>query len=31
MNEFECEICGQRMTEAEHQFSDMCPDCLEGV
>jgi len=29
-NEFECEICGQDMDKCDYDYSDMCPQCLEG-
>jgi len=27
----ECEICGQEMLNEDYEFSDICPDCLEGI
>jgi len=31
MGNYECEMCGQCMTEDEHKFCDMCPDCLDAL
>ena len=24
-----CEFCGKEMTEEEHNFCDICPDCRD--
>ncbi len=24
-----CEFCGEEMTEEEHNFCDICPDCRD--
>jgi len=24
-----CEFCGKEMTEEEHDFCDICPDCRD--
>ena len=29
MNEYKCEFCGKEMTEEEHDFCDICPDCRD--
>ena len=29
MNEYECEFCGEHMTEEEYNFCDICPDCRD--
>ena len=24
-----CKVCGDQMSESDHDFCDICPDCLE--
>ena len=24
-----CEMCGDQMSQGDHDFCDICPDCLE--
>ena len=26
---YKCEICGKDMTKEDHEFCDICPDCLD--
>jgi len=26
-----CEMCGAGMSEEDHDFSDLCSECLEGI
>lgn len=27
----ECEMCGKTMTQEEHDFCDICPDCRDEM
>jgi len=26
----QCEMCGEVMTTCDHNYCDICPECLEG-
>ena len=28
-NVYKCEFCGNEMTQEEHDFCDICPDCRD--
>ena len=31
MEELKCEMCEKTMTEKDHDFCDICPECLEDM
>ena len=31
MEELKCEMCEKTMTEQDHDFCDICPECLEDM
>lgn len=28
-NKYNCEFCNKKMSEEEHSFCDICPDCRD--
>jgi rRNA maturation endonuclease Nob1 len=31
MEDLQCEMCGQLMTQEDHDYCDICGDCLEDM
>ena len=31
MEELKCEMCEKQMTEEDHNYCDICPECLEDM